>query len=262
MSTYTTTVRYICEYYAGLDDSAGLTQVDSIIDKSWNKIFDDFPIFNEDYRAPLCKKILRHYYMREIGSESVGLWKLWLTNTMREIMPYYNQLYESALITYDPLSTTKYTRTGNEKNTGSETASTSQTNTTTGTTTTSDETTTTDNGTTTGKVTDRKSDTPQGGIDGIESNKYLSEASINDSTGSSSNESNSNSTGSSSQNVKVEGSGSSSKNDQNDKTYSETIEGKTDSVSFAKLIMEQRETFLNIDMSIINELSGLFLNIY
>ena len=65
MSKYTTEVRFICETYAGLSDSVGLTKVNDVLAQSWNKVFDfDFPIFDETYRSVLCQKILRHYYTR------------------------------------------------------------------------------------------------------------------------------------------------------------------------------------------------------
>ena len=62
MSKYTTEVRYVCEYYAGLDKSVGGAKVDDVIEKSISGIFDfDFPIFDENYRSVLEKKILKHY---------------------------------------------------------------------------------------------------------------------------------------------------------------------------------------------------------
>ena len=67
MSKYTTEVRYICETYAGLSESSGYSNVDDILTKAAPKVFDfDFPIFDEDYRLGLEKKILLNYYTREI----------------------------------------------------------------------------------------------------------------------------------------------------------------------------------------------------
>ena len=113
MSKYTTEVRYICEHYAGLKDSAGWNDVDDILEASYDKIFDvdSIPVFSPSYKAGLFKKILLHYYTREIGFETVGLWKLKLNQKMREIMPYYNQLYESELLEYDPLKNVDNTHT-------------------------------------------------------------------------------------------------------------------------------------------------------
>lgn len=116
MSKYTTEVRFICEQYYGLDESKGYDDVDTIITNAANRIFENFPIFDEAYRLPLEKKILRHYYTREICAETVGLWKLWLNNRMNEIMPYYNMLYSSALLEFDPMHDIDYTvnHTGND----------------------------------------------------------------------------------------------------------------------------------------------------
>lgn len=104
MSKYTTEVRYICETAAGYEESKGFADVDKIIEDSIDSIFSfDFPIFDESYRNVLCTKILRHYYTREIGFETVGLWKLKLQTKLTEIMPYYNKLYESELLRFNPL---------------------------------------------------------------------------------------------------------------------------------------------------------------
>lgn len=104
MSKYTTEVRYICEKAAGLEESKGYSDVDEIISDAIPSVFSyDFPIFDENYRNVICTKILRHYYTREIGFETVGLWKLKMQTKLNEIMPYYNQLYESELIKFNPL---------------------------------------------------------------------------------------------------------------------------------------------------------------
>ena len=121
MSKYTTEVRYICENYANPSESKGYNSVQSILDDSWDKVFDfDFPIFDENYREPLCKKILKHFYTREICEETVGLWKLRLDDRMNEIMPYYNKLYESELISIEPLVNYRVRTNGNNTKTGSD----------------------------------------------------------------------------------------------------------------------------------------------
>ncbi len=88
MSKYSTQVRFICETCANLTESNGFNNIEDILDKSWNKIFSDFPIFDEQYRSELCKKILRHYYTRDICCETLGRWKLFLSDKMKNIMPY------------------------------------------------------------------------------------------------------------------------------------------------------------------------------
>lgn len=116
MSKYTTEVRYICETYAGLDESVGYDSINEVVEKAYPKIFktSEIPMFageTEAHRSLLFKKILLHYYTREIGYETVGLWKLKLNQKMMEIMPYYNQLYESELIKFDPLQNVDVTKT-------------------------------------------------------------------------------------------------------------------------------------------------------
>lgn len=104
MSKYTTEVRYICEKATGYNESKGYSDIDKIISDSIDNIFSfNFPIFDESYRNVICSKILKHYYTREIGFETVGLWKLKLDTKLNEIMPFYNQLYNSELIKFNPL---------------------------------------------------------------------------------------------------------------------------------------------------------------
>lgn len=112
MAKYTTLVRSVCEVKAGLDESVGFNSVDDVLADSWDKIFTTrCRFFDETYRSVICKKILKHYYMREIGAESVGLWQLWMNTKLEEIMPYYNKLYESELLEFDPIRNVDLTRT-------------------------------------------------------------------------------------------------------------------------------------------------------
>lgn len=115
MSKYTTELRFICEMASGLTESGEYNDIEEIVETAAPKIFNDFPIFDEEYRAVLTKKILMHYYTREICEETVGLWKLRLASRMNEIMPYFNKLYESELLRYNPLMDVDYT----EQHTGS-----------------------------------------------------------------------------------------------------------------------------------------------
>ena len=105
MSKYTTEVRNIVETYAGYDERANYPDVDTCIDIAMPKIFDmdNIPVYVPEHKSLLFHKILLHYYQREIGFETAGLWKLKLNTKLKEIMPYYNQLYASELLEYDPL---------------------------------------------------------------------------------------------------------------------------------------------------------------
>ena len=122
MSKYTTEVRFICESLTGHEDSVGYDDVDSVIEDALPLIFDfEFPIFDETYRSVLETKILRHYYTREIGLETYGLWKLKLQTKLNEIMPYYNKLYETELFKYNPLYDVDMTTTNVGQRTGERT---------------------------------------------------------------------------------------------------------------------------------------------
>ena len=122
MSKYTSELRFICESLTGHQDSTGYDDVDSVIDNAIPLIFSfDFPIFDEQYRKVLETKILRHYYTREIGLETYGLWKLKLQTKLNEIMPYYNKLYETELFKYNPLYDVDMTTTNVGQRTGERT---------------------------------------------------------------------------------------------------------------------------------------------
>lgn len=255
MSKYTTEVRFICESYAGLVDSADYASVDEVLDKAAPKVFSfNFPMFDEAYRATLEKKILKHYYTREISFETVGLWKLKLDTKMNEIMPYYNQLYKSTTLEFNPLYDFEITRTHELKKneTGNNTSEVSST----GTTTDNGNSTQTDNNT--AKRTNAYSDTPQGGLTNVENGTYLTTGEVDKTQVE-------NTTGITSENTRTSNAESDSKaNSKIDTTeeYLEKVGGKQGSGSYAKLLEEYRKTFLNIDMQVIEELSDLFMGLW
>lgn len=111
MSNFTTEVRWICEnaYNNAHPDEHG--SIADMISAGRGTIFDfQYPIFDENYRGVLETKILKHYYTREIGEETVALWKLRLDARMNEIMPFYNKLYSSELLQFNPLYDVDVTR--------------------------------------------------------------------------------------------------------------------------------------------------------
>lgn len=236
MSKYTTQIRFICETIAKLTESTGFNNIEDILDKSWNKIFSDFPIFDEHYRAGLCKKILRHYYTREICCETVGRWKLFLSDKMKNIMPYYNQLYQSELLKIQPLVSVDRSVTHDGSKSETRTTNSNGTNTSNS---------RTDGSTDTWSY---YSDTPQGGIAGLDSNDYLTNATHNIGTDGTSTSLN----GTTSDNETETGNGSDS--------YLDKVLGCEGNQS--EMLLKFRETFLNIDMMIINELKDLFFTIY
>lgn len=234
MAKYTTLVRTICESKAGLTDSAGGNDVQKILDKSAPLIFDFyFPIFDEKYRKALEIKILRHFYTREIGFETVSLWKLKLCTKLNEIMPYYNKLYKSEMLEFNPLYTANLTRTRktdydsnrNINNNGTINSTSNNSN----------------------VSVELYSDTPQGALTGIENETYLTSArKTTDNGNSSSYTANSDS-------------GTDALNSTED--YLETVIG-FEGGSASDLLIKYRDTFLNIDMMIIKDLETLFFQLW
>jgi hypothetical protein len=279
MSKYTTEVRFICENKSGLEISGGSGDVDSIIANSWNKIFTSkAPFFDEEYRSILCQKILKHYYLREICCETVGIWTLWMNTRLEEIMPYYNQLYESAKIEFNPMHnvdlTSKHERNveGTSKEDGTRTDNTTGKRTLTGNRDTDNTSVGTRNTTNSSDETKRDlySDTPQGAITGLENENYLTNArKITDNVNGTGNEE-TNTTEKSGTDYsetedttgKIDGVTSNTGKTNTTEDYLETIIGKQGTESFSSLLNEFRETFLNIDMQVIEEFNDLFFGLW
>lgn len=78
------------------------TTIRNMIESGYDLGLKDYPIWSEDAREPLNNAIINHYYFREIGFETAGLFKFHLNRTMNEIMPYYNELYLTTQYKYDP----------------------------------------------------------------------------------------------------------------------------------------------------------------
>lgn len=323
MSKYTTEVRYICENACGLNESVGFNEINDIIIQSAPKIFNfDFPIFDEEYRLPLEVKILRTYYTREICEETVGLWKLRLQTKLCNIMPYYNQLYKSALLEFDVFADVDYTEVNdgsthdnlqkiiNFQNLGGVDTNTyrkngkekSTTNYNGGSTnTTNYEGAEKDVSKTSGSTTKTpptkittKSDTPQGGLNGFISEDYLTTAqkesytsneieTYNDITNNSEKSfknrkdintqqyNNRSDVGTlefeNRSDVVTQEKLSKNKTDENNDNWHKndntlTVKGKRNNLTYAEMLQKYRETFMNIDKMIIDELSDLFFNLW
>lgn len=82
---------------------------------------DEINVINERgtwSKRKLAKKIIDHYYMSEIGFETVGLFKHFAKVAMQEIMEEKLPLIYSASIKYDPLVNVDFTETYTGKSTG------------------------------------------------------------------------------------------------------------------------------------------------
>lgn len=211
-------------------------------------------------RAELNAAILNYYKYREIGFETFGRFLDELETSLKEIMPYYNQLFYSADQDFNIIYNVDYVKTIEREKTGSDHSEGEGSSTTTGN--------ATDNTSTTGSVTNTgknvRSDTPQNELSisniQIDTVSYASEAAWNKEA--------SNSTGSSQGTSTSRGTGSTSDSrdstNQEEEGITETTKGNFGVVSAQDLILKYRETVINITQQIINDprITELFMLVY
>ena len=179
--------------------------------------------------ARLAQKIVDHYYMQEIGLETVGLFKRKVKVAMQEIMEEKLPLIYSASLKYNPLTNVNYTETYSGTSTNENTSS-------------SDTTATSDSSGLT-----VNSDTPQGQIDkqAILGGAYASSTSANEIEDSANTQSSGESSGTGTQD------------------YTKHFEGNQGiSATYQKMIQQYRENIRAIDREIIEDLRDLFMIIY
>ena len=301
MSVYTTELRDICEHDAGLKESVGLNQIDDVIAACRESIFGDYPIFDEDYRATLETMILKHYYMWEIGAETVGLFKLWLNERMNEIMPKYNLMY-SALdfiakrakpfddtdlqTTHEGQDDTVGSSSGTVSSSDEESSSRTEQETGSkaeneaGTSENATNNTSASNQTNTTDHLNKYADTPQGGLSGLLNDTYLTNATKDDGTdttttnataaassaGADSRERSGTDTRARSGADQREGSRNEQRNEANAvlnvRQYVEHVTGKRGGQSFYSEFYEMIEKLKSIDQMIIRDLQDLFMGVW
>lgn len=218
--------------------------IKSLLDNNIDLGLKDYPIWNEKYRDTLNKKIIDHYYFREIGFETPALFINRLNTRMREIMPYYCELYVTTQYEYNPIYnadyTTEYTKTNNNRTQG--------TGQTTG------ESTTSSNSETNTKSKSAHVDTPQDSVSvpNIEDLEVATTLDLGSSFGTDSTSGTSND----------KSSVSSSSSSDDTEIFSQHLQGNYGVKSTQALIQEERDLILNIDMQIISELANLFMCIW
>lgn len=228
MAKYSMELRKVCDYYTReevekwfknyeLTDFLRPDEIDSI---------ENANIWSKDR---LAKKIVDHYFMREIGFETPALFKHYAMVTMQEIMEEKLPLIYSSSIKYDPLVNVDYTEKfersleGSANNNGESSSNSSS------------------------DSLNINNNTPQTRIskqnlnDGIyASSVNQNESSINDKTTTSNN-------------------GSSSSNEN----YIKNVKGNSGvSATAQKMIEQYRDNIIAIDRDIINELNSLFMGLY
>ena len=197
------------------------------------------------------QKIVDHYRFREIGQETVGRWLHYFRTRIREIMPYYCQLYEFEAKwqnVEDPLESYNLTESFEQEATNAGTSSATSTGNSSETA--KEET----SGSTGTDKTSRFSDTPQGSVDNLDS--YLTTATRDNETGSSSGTTDRTGSGSS------ESTSTGESSDSGTVSHTLTRRGNIGVQPLGSEVRDIRQAFINIDQMVIEELRDLFLQIY
>lgn len=197
---------------------------------------DEYPIYDESKRRQLNDKFIRHYWMREIGCETVGHFCMWCSNTFNEIMPYYNKMYETELLNVEHLLGIKrhkvvdMLRDFDESSSGNGSADTSTSS--------------------TGKSTNKFSDTPQDElfVSKVDAGDYLTNLTIEDTA----------------DDTTV---GTKSKSDgtiKRDETNKDTTDEFVTDPRYYQAFLDLSEKILNLDMQVINnvQVQGLFMQVW
>lgn len=228
MSKYTITIKNLCSllgrqeilnWFQDYELSDYLTQDEiNVIDArgTWNK-------------EKLANLIVDHYYTREIGFETPGLFKHHVRVNMKEIMESKAPLIYSSAIKYDPLVNVDFTETFT-RNIKDDTINTG-----------------TSNSTANASGLTVNSDTPQGQINKQEilNGKYATNTGAGESTNTDTTTTNTN------------------ENKTTNEDYSKNVKGNSGvSATAQKMIQQYRENIRAINYEIIEELNSLFMGLW
>ena len=79
------------------------TKIDDKLNKAREYIFDfDYPVIDEATKKRIEIAILKHYYLREIAFETIGIFKIKLNDRLNLIMSRYNALYQKQDLSLSP----------------------------------------------------------------------------------------------------------------------------------------------------------------
>lgn len=103
MSKYTMTIKDIVDDYSFTIDENAKNDIDSKLDRARQYLFDfDYPVIDDTTKKRIEIAIMKHYYLREIAFESVGIFKIKLNDRLNLIMSRYNALYEKQDLSLSP----------------------------------------------------------------------------------------------------------------------------------------------------------------
>ena len=118
MSKYTYQLRNVILFTSLEEVKSWLTDYDlaDYLTEDQIEVVTDAGLFNKD---KLADRIINHYYMREIGVETIGLFKLKIKTKLDLLMEKYAPLIYTNSIEYDILVNEDYTETFNRSTSGS-----------------------------------------------------------------------------------------------------------------------------------------------
>lgn len=228
MATYTVELRKICELY-GRNEVENWFKDYSLTDYLTPIQIEQIEKFGVWSKDRLARKIVDHYYMREIGLETPELFKHYAKVSMQEIMERALPKIYSNFFEYDPLSNVDFTETYTREIEGATEGSSSS------------------NSTNTASGYNINNNTPQKRITRQDLNTGAYASSTNQSDTNSSIEDETNAQ-------------SSSNTIERFTRHEEGDNGVI--ITNQRLVKEYREIIVAIDEEIINELSSLFMGIY
>lgn len=228
MAKYTIELRRVCELYTRAEVENWFKDY-NIEDYLTPVQIEQITKFNVWSKDRLAKKIVDHYYMREIGFETPALFKHYAKVSMQEIMERQFPKIYSNFLEYDPLSNVDFTEEYTREIEGSS------------------EGTSNSNSTNNASGYNINNDTPQTRItkQDLDTGVYASQTNQSDT----------------SSNIEDETNAQSSSNTIERFTRHEEGDNGV-IITNQRLVKEYREIIVAIDEEIINELSKLFMGIY
>lgn len=248
------------------------TSVTKFTEDASKLLFESYEIFDELHREELNRKIVDHYLFDEIALTPYSKWQFILNRRMREIMPYYNKLYLTNLGIDEIYDNIDYSETL-DRSVGTDTETNTNRSSTSAGTRFEDDSTQKDAATNTAQSETletlsesdgAKSDVPFNVTDNMEypsemekstdhvegSNTYQADVTEQESRV------NLREVETTDENV---GTSSSLLDSKTLEVYTKHMIGKNSGISKPEILRQYRETLLNIDMLIINELADLFM---
>lgn len=224
MSRYTFTLRELISTY-GEDEVKRWFECYELSDyltPEEIKVIEDKGVWSKNQ---LSERIITHFKMREVGTDSIGSFKLYLKDLMKETMETYVPLIYTASIKFDPLVNVDFTETFDRTSNNTSNSNSSSTNSSSGLTV--------------------SSDTPQGQIDkaDILKGKYASSTGANETEN----------------NIQD----NSTSNGQGEEHYSKLTRGNSGvSATAQKMIEQTRDIIRAINTEVVYKLEPLFMGLY